>query len=270
MGAEFIDYIIADQTVAPFEHQRVLYREDRSPAGLLSGQRQPSGRSPSCGQRARSRSCRTKASSSAASTTTGRSLPRYSASGCGCCMRSKAAYCGCSATITVPNRTCASKLQARGIDPARLVFADRLPLSGPPGAAPASRPVPRHAALRRPHHGKRRAMGWPSGANAAGRIVCRACGGEPAQCHRTARPCDAQHRGLRGAGVAAGEGSLTSSTISQRLAENRLTHPLFDTERFRRHIEAAYLQMWEIWQRGEQPRSFAVEAEKRNERLHYD
>jgi hypothetical protein len=28
---------------------------------------------------------------------------------------------------------------------------------------------------------------------------------------------------------------------------------LFDTERFRRHIEAAYLEMWEIWQRGEQP-----------------
>jgi predicted O-linked N-acetylglucosamine transferase (SPINDLY family) len=47
-----------------------------------------------------------------------------------------------------------------------------------------------------------------------------------------------------------------------RLAANRMTHPLFDTERFRRHIEAAYLQMWEIWQRGEQPRSFAVEAER--------
>ena len=45
-----------------------------------------------------------------------------------------------------------------------------------------------------------------------------------------------------------------------RLATNRLTHPLFDTDRFRHHIEAAYLQMWEIWQRGEQPRSFAVEA----------
>jgi len=45
-----------------------------------------------------------------------------------------------------------------------------------------------------------------------------------------------------------------------RLAENRLTYPLFDTDRFRRHIEAAYLQMWEIWQRGEEPRSFAVKA----------
>jgi protein O-GlcNAc transferase len=43
-----------------------------------------------------------------------------------------------------------------------------------------------------------------------------------------------------------------------RLAQNRLTHPLFDTDRFRRHIEAAYRSMWELWQRGEKPRGFAV------------
>jgi protein O-GlcNAc transferase len=36
--------------------------------------------------------------------------------------------------------------------------------------------------------------------------------------------------------------------------------PLFDTDRFRRHIEAAYLTAWEIWRRGERPRSFAVPA----------
>jgi predicted O-linked N-acetylglucosamine transferase (SPINDLY family) len=47
-----------------------------------------------------------------------------------------------------------------------------------------------------------------------------------------------------------------------RLAANRLTHPLFDTHRFRHHIEAAYLRMWEIWQRGEQPMSFSVYAEE--------
>ena len=44
------------------------------------------------------------------------------------------------------------------------------------------------------------------------------------------------------------------------LAANRLTHPLFDTDRFCRHIEAAYTTMWETWQRGEAPQSFAVEA----------
>jgi predicted O-linked N-acetylglucosamine transferase (SPINDLY family) len=49
-------------------------------------------------------------------------------------------------------------------------------------------------------------------------------------------------------------------SIRRKLAQNRLSYPLFDTDRFRRHIEAAYLTAWEIWQRGENPRSFKVEA----------
>jgi protein O-GlcNAc transferase len=47
----------------------------------------------------------------------------------------------------------------------------------------------------------------------------------------------------------------------QRLAQNLATCPLFDTDRFRRHLEAAYTTMWEIWQRGEAPRAFAVEPD---------
>jgi protein O-GlcNAc transferase len=43
------------------------------------------------------------------------------------------------------------------------------------------------------------------------------------------------------------------------LEENRLHAPLFDTARFCGHIEAAYTTMWEIRQRGEPPRSFSVE-----------
>jgi protein O-GlcNAc transferase len=46
--------------------------------------------------------------------------------------------------------------------------------------------------------------------------------------------------------------------VRAKLARHRLTHPLFDAQRFCRHIEAAYAAMWEIWQRGEPPRSFAV------------
>ena len=42
---------------------------------------------------------------------------------------------------------------------------------------------------------------------------------------------------------------------------NRGTAPLFDTDRFRRHMESAYLTMWEIALRGEAPRAFAVERE---------
>jgi protein O-GlcNAc transferase len=50
-------------------------------------------------------------------------------------------------------------------------------------------------------------------------------------------------------------------SIRRKLAANRLTYPLFDTDRFRRHLEAAYRIMWERWQRDESPESFAVEAE---------
>lgn len=46
----------------------------------------------------------------------------------------------------------------------------------------------------------------------------------------------------------------------QRLAANRRTRPLFDTERFRRHIEAAYEIMWRRTQDGEPPAAFPVPA----------
>jgi predicted O-linked N-acetylglucosamine transferase (SPINDLY family) len=49
------------------------------------------------------------------------------------------------------------------------------------------------------------------------------------------------------------------SGFRERLEKNRLEFPLFNTERFCRHIEAAYATMWELWQRGERPQSFAVE-----------
>jgi predicted O-linked N-acetylglucosamine transferase (SPINDLY family) len=48
-------------------------------------------------------------------------------------------------------------------------------------------------------------------------------------------------------------------SIRRQLEANRLTRPLFDTDRFRRHIEAAYATMLDISQRGEPPRSFSVD-----------
>lgn len=45
-----------------------------------------------------------------------------------------------------------------------------------------------------------------------------------------------------------------------RLSANRTTQPLFDTERFRRHLEAAYVAMWERTQRGEPPADITVAA----------
>jgi predicted O-linked N-acetylglucosamine transferase (SPINDLY family) len=46
--------------------------------------------------------------------------------------------------------------------------------------------------------------------------------------------------------------------LRARLARNRGTHPLFDTDRYRRHLEAAYATMWERYQRALVPASFDV------------
>jgi predicted O-linked N-acetylglucosamine transferase (SPINDLY family) len=46
--------------------------------------------------------------------------------------------------------------------------------------------------------------------------------------------------------------------IKEKLARHRDTYPLFDTARFTRNLEAAYVTMWERYQRGEPPRTFAV------------
>jgi protein O-GlcNAc transferase len=50
------------------------------------------------------------------------------------------------------------------------------------------------------------------------------------------------------------------AALRRKLADNRNAYPLFDTDRFRRHMEAAYLTMVERHRRGEAPESFAVEA----------
>lgn len=53
--------------------------------------------------------------------------------------------------------------------------------------------------------------------------------------------------------------------VRKRLVENRLSRPLFDTDLSRRHIETAYLAMWRLWRRGERPKSFAVEPDSDHE-----
>ncbi len=56
-----------------------------------------------------------------------------------------------------------------------------------------------------------------------------------------------------------GRDPVLLADIKAKLARHRDTYPLFDTARFARHIEAAYTTMWETWQRGEAPKSFGVE-----------
>jgi predicted O-linked N-acetylglucosamine transferase (SPINDLY family) len=50
------------------------------------------------------------------------------------------------------------------------------------------------------------------------------------------------------------------SSMKSKLAQNRDTCPLFDSKRFARHIEAAYYTMWDRHRRGERPTRFSVAA----------
>jgi protein O-GlcNAc transferase len=52
------------------------------------------------------------------------------------------------------------------------------------------------------------------------------------------------------------------SQIVAKLTRNRRSFPLFDTRRFCRHIESAYHTMWQRHQRGEPPAGFAVAAQE--------
>jgi predicted O-linked N-acetylglucosamine transferase (SPINDLY family) len=49
-------------------------------------------------------------------------------------------------------------------------------------------------------------------------------------------------------------------SLRERLAHNRTTKPLFDTERFTRNIEAAYATMWQRYQSGQKPQAFDVDG----------
>jgi predicted O-linked N-acetylglucosamine transferase (SPINDLY family) len=46
--------------------------------------------------------------------------------------------------------------------------------------------------------------------------------------------------------------------IRDKLERHRAEYPLFDDQRFARDLETAYVTMYEFYQRGEPPRSFAV------------
>jgi predicted O-linked N-acetylglucosamine transferase (SPINDLY family) len=79
-----------------------------------------------------------------------------------------------------------AEAERRGIGRDRLVFAGAHVRRRAPGAAPAGRSLPGHAALQRPHDGERRAVGRAAGADLQGAVVCESGCGQPAPCRRTA------------------------------------------------------------------------------------
>ena len=50
------------------------------------------------------------------------------------------------------------------------------------------------------------------------------------------------------------------TALRGKLADSRLSCPLFDADRFRRHLEEAFVIMWERHRSGNTPASFSVES----------
>ena len=258
MGADYIDYIVADRVVIPPEHQawyseKVVYLPD-------SYQVNDSERA-DCGGHADARGggvCPNTGSCSVRSTTTTRSRRRCSMSGCGCCAKSRAASYGCSKVMTVAPRNLRREAAARGIAPERIVFAPRMKHED-------------HLARHRladlfldtlPYNAHTTASdalwaGLPVltclGTTFAGRVAASLLQAVGLPELITQSLGDYESLALQ----LANDATLLAA-IKQKLARNRETFPLFDTDRFRRHIEAAYIAMWERYQRGESPSPFAI------------
>ena len=256
-GADFIDYVIADEIVLPFDQQPFWSEKIVHLPGCYQvndRKRQIAERTPTrkeCGLPER-------ASSFALSTTITRSRRRSSTFGCGSSTRSRGVSCGFCATMPPPTQNLRREAAARGIDPVRLVFADRLPLA-------------EHLARHRladlfldtlpvnAHTTASDALwaGLPVltsiGKGFAARVAASLLDavGLPELATKSLEEYETLALKL------AREPALLSA-YRERLEKNRLTAPLFDTDRFRQHIEQAYLTMLDIHDRGEKPRSFSV------------
>src|SRR5262249_45831286 len=140
-------------------------------------------------------------------------------------------------------RNLRSEAKARGIDPARLVFADRVGLAAH---------LARHRladlfldTLPYTAHVTASDALWSGlplvtcrGECFAGRVAASLLHAVGLSDLVTGTMDDYEALALQ---LARDPGRLTA--LRERLARNRLTHPLFDTNRFRRHLERAYETM---------------------------
>jgi protein O-GlcNAc transferase len=259
IGADFLDYILADATVAPFEHAP-FYAEKIVQL-------------PDCYQV----NDRKRAVSSVTPTRMDAGLPDEGF--VFCCfnnnykirkpvfdiwMRLLAKVPGSVLWLIRDNDGAARNLrkeaQARAIDPARLVFAGRATLAD-------------HLARHRladlfldtlPYNAHTTGsdalwMGVPvvscQGNAFAGRVGASLLTAVGLPELVTQNLADYEALALRLAGD-----PVMLRGIRATLESNRLNQPLFDTDRFRRGIEAAYQRMWQSWQHGEPAKAFRVDA----------
>jgi predicted O-linked N-acetylglucosamine transferase (SPINDLY family) len=151
--------------------------------------------------------------------------------------------------------------EARGVEPARLVFARRMPL-------------PEHLARHRladlfidtlPYNAHTTASdalwaGLPVltriGESFAGRVAASLLNavGLPELINATQEQYEAMAVALAGNATRLAE-------LKEKLSRNRLTTPLFDTVRFTKHLEDAYTQMYQRYQAGLSPEHVFVDAD---------
>jgi predicted O-linked N-acetylglucosamine transferase (SPINDLY family) len=256
-GAEFVDYVIADKVILPFDQQpffteKIIHLPDSY--WVTDSSREISGDMPSRAEAG---------------------LPPEGF--VFCCfnnnwkiarplfeiwMRLLKAVPGSVLWLLEDNKDATARLRseaaARGVDPERLVFAPRMELK---------KHLPRHrladlALDTLPCNAHTTAVdalwtGLPvvtcPGDSFAARVAASLliAAGLP----ELVTPSLAQYE-ARALELALNPGSLQA--IRYKLQQNRLTTALFDSDRFRRNIEAAYATMHDMQQRGEPPKSFAV------------
>ena len=259
MGADFIDYVIADRIVLPFD-QQPYYAEKivHLPDSYLVNDT-------------------TKSISSQAPSRAQAGLPergfvfccfnnsyKISASVFDAWMRILAAGDGSVLWLSQPAGRAAVNLRAaataRGIDPRRLIFAPRVPQMADHLARHRLADLFLDTLPYNAHTTASDALwaGLPVvtclGDTFAGRVAASLLNaiGLPELVTSSLGEYEALARKL------AADPALLQ-TIRRKLEQNRQHAPLFDTDRFRRHIEAAYTTMWQTWQRGEEPRGFSVD-----------
>ena len=145
-----------------------------------------------------------------------------------------------------------------GIDPARLILAPTVPVEAHLARLPAadlfldSWPCNAHTTA-----SDALWMGLPlltlRGTAFSGRVAASLLGavGLPELIAGTAQDYEAL-------AIALARDPARLASLRARLAQNRTTAPLFDTQRTTRDIEAAYSTMFETWQRGERPVGFPL------------
>jgi predicted O-linked N-acetylglucosamine transferase (SPINDLY family) len=258
MGADFIDYILADRIVLPFDQQpffseKIVHLPDCYQAN--DSKREIAAHGPS---RAES------------------GLPAQGF--VFCCfnnnwkitppmfdiwMRLMRTVDGSVLWLLQHNELSAQNLRkeaaARGVDPARLVFAGRVPLEQHLARH-------RHADLfldTLPYNADTTGsdalwVGVPlvtcCGQSFAGRVATSLLTAVGLPELATGNLQEYEALALR----LATEPALLQQ-VRAKLQDNRLKYPLFDSERICRHIESAYTTMWMRWQDGKPPQAFAVE-----------